>query len=86
MVLSSVNTLNMDNHEPMNDDKFTEGGEHGWVGKPVVAYHIIFQEEAELTRFYDFIKLCRKKYPYIRTIGERIDRYLQDEVLNKDAK
>lgn len=69
----------------MNNDKFTEGGEHGWVGKPVVNYNIIFQEEVELKRFYDFIKLCRKKYPYVRTIGERIDRYLQDEVLNKET-
>ena len=70
--------------DPMNSDEFTKGGEHGWVGKPVVAYNIVFQEEVELKRFYDFIKLCRKKYPKVRTIGERIDRYLQDEVLNGD--
>ena len=70
--------------DPMNDDKFTEGGEHGWVGKPVVSYNIVFQEEEELKRFYQFIKLCRKKYPTTRTIGERIDKFLRDEVLSKE--
>ena len=74
----------MDNQETtMNNDAFVTGGEHGWIGKPVVAYNIVFQDEEELKRFYAFIKLCRKKYPKIRTIGERIDRFLQDEVLNK---
>jgi hypothetical protein len=70
--------------QPMNDDKFVEGGEHGWVGKPVVAYTIVFQEEEELKRFYDFIKLCRKEYPHVRTIGERIDHYIKNKILNAD--
>ena len=69
-------------NQPMNDDPFVGGGEHGWVGKPVVTYTIVFQKEEELKRFYDFIKLCRKEYPRIRTIGERIDQYLQDKILN----
>ena len=69
----------------MNSDKFTQGGEHGWVGKPVVAYTIIFKEEEELKRFYQFVKICRKRYPSIRTIGERLDQYIRDEVLNKNV-
>lgn len=43
----------MDNQETtMNNDAFVTGGEHGWIGKPVVAYNIVFQEEEELKRFY----------------------------------
>ena len=70
--------------DPMNSDGFTEGGEHGWVGKPVVSYNIVFQKEEELKRFYQFIKICRKKYPTTRTIGERVDKFIQDEILNKE--
>lgn len=69
--------------DPINNDPFTTGGEHGWVGKPVVSYNIVFQEKEQLERFYDFIKLCRKEYPHIRTIGERIDRYLSEKILKK---
>ncbi len=75
--------LNEQESDIMNSDEFVKGGEHGFIGKPVVAYHIIFQEESELARFYEFIKLCRKKYPKVRTIGERIDRFIKDEVLDK---
>ena len=75
--------MNDETEDPMNDDKFTEGGEHGWVGKPVVSYNIVFQHEDELKRFYKFIKLCRKKYPTTRTIGERIDKFIRDEVLKE---
>lgn len=76
--------MSNENEDPMNSDEFTEGGEHGWVGKPVVSYNIVFQQEDELKRFYEFIKLCRKKYPTTRTIGERIDKFLRDEVLSKE--
>lgn len=69
--------------DPMNSDSLIEGGEHGWVGKPVVSYNIVFQKEEELKRFYQFIKICRKKYPTTRTIGERVDKFIQDEVLSK---
>jgi len=76
--------MSNENEDPMNSDEFTEGGEHGWVGKPVVSYNIVFQQEDELKRFYEFIKLCRKKYPTTRTIGERIDKFLRDDVLSKE--
>ena len=65
----------------MNDDPFTGAGEHGFIGKPVVAYNIIFEEEAELKRFQAYLRWLKKTYPSVRTIGQRIDRHLQDTVL-----
>ena len=64
------------NHDPM-----ILGGEHGFVGKPVVQYAIIFDDEPQLKDFYKFIKGLKAKYPDEHTIAARMSRYLRDNVI-----
>ena len=67
--------------DPANKDPFTQGGEHGFIGKAVVQYNIVFDDEKQLKGSYVFIKGLKVKYPEVRTIGGRIDRYLQENVI-----
>lgn len=68
--------------DPANQDPFTQGGEHGFIGKAVVQYNIVFDDEKQLKAFYRFIKGLKVVYPEVRTIGGRIDRYLKDKVID----
>lgn len=69
--------------DPANNDPYVGGGEHGFIGKPVVNYTIVFDEEPELRRWQAYLRWLKKKYPDVRTIGQRIDRHLRDTVLNE---
>ena len=66
--------------DPANfDPDLSAGGEHGFIGKAVVSYNIIFDEEPQLKNFYAFIRLLKKRYPTIRTIGGRVSAYLDED-------
>jgi hypothetical protein len=67
--------------DPANRDPFTQGGEHGFIGKAVVQYNIVFDDEPQLRDFYKFIKGLKAKYPEERTIGGRIARYLRENTI-----
>jgi len=69
--------------DPANQDPFTQGGEHGFIGKAVVQYNIVFDDERQLKAFYRFIKGLKVVYPEVRTIGGRINRYLTDNVIDR---
>lgn len=69
--------------DPYNSDATTPAGEHGFIGKPVVNYNIIFEDESELRRWQEYLRWLKKEYPSIRTIGQRIDRHITDTVLSK---
>ena len=68
--------------DPANNDPFTQGGEHGFIGKAVVQYNIVFDDEPQLKDFYKFIKGLKAKYPTERTIGGRITRYLREHTID----
>lgn len=59
-----------------NYDPWVEGGVHGFIGKPIARYDIIFEDEEQLKRWYAFIRGLKAVYPTERTIGGRINRYL----------
>lgn len=63
-------------NDPANDDAFTQAGEYGFIGKAVSNYTIVFENEEELRDFYRYIRLLKKKYPEVRTIGTRIQKDL----------
>jgi hypothetical protein len=67
--------------DPANHDSFVQGGEHGFIGKPVCSYNVIFDDEVQLKNFYAFVRSLKKKYPEVRTIGGRIDQYLNEHYL-----
>ncbi len=64
--------------EPLaNFDPWVEGGGvHGFIGKPIARYDIIFDDEEQLKRWYRFIKGLRSVYPNERTIGGRVNQFL----------
>jgi hypothetical protein len=68
-------------HDPTdllaNEDPFAAAGQHGFIAKAKSAYIIVFDDESQLHRFYDAIKLLRKKYPKARTHGARVDQLIQ---------
>ncbi len=71
----------MPKQDPANRDPFTQGGEHGFIGKAVVQYNVVFDDETQLKDFYKFIKGLKDKYPDDRTIGCRITRFLRENVI-----
>lgn len=72
--------------EPLaNFDPWVEGGVHGFIGKPIARYDIIFEDEEQLKRWYRFIKGLKAVYPSERMIGGRINRYLVDNWEDKEA-
>ena len=81
-----------DNKEPLDDianyDPWIEGGGvHGFIGKPVASYNLVFDDEEQLKRFYSFIRRLKKIYPSVRTIGGRVNAYLEaNEVKNEGEK
>lgn len=74
----------MKTKDPANQDPFTQGGEHGFIGKAVVQYNIVFDDEVQLKDFYRFIKGLKAKYPEVRTIGGRIARYLRENAVESE--
>jgi hypothetical protein len=74
----------MAKEDPANfDPNLSAGGDHGFIGKAIVQYNIIFEKEDELKNFYSFIRQLKKEYPEVRTIGGRIDAYLKANFLKK---
>lgn len=72
--------------EPLaNYDPWVEGGVHGFIGKPIARYDIIFEDEEQLKRWYRFIKGLKAVYPDERMIGGRVNRFLLDNWEEKEA-
>lgn len=67
--------------DPMNNDPIVRGGEHGFIGKPVVNYTIVFDEEPELRCWQAYLRWLKKKYPDVRTIGQRVVKHLKETVV-----
>lgn len=69
-----------ESNEPLaNYDPWVEGGGmHGFLGKPIARYDIIFDNEPQLKAWYAFIRKIKPTYPNERTIGGRISRFLED--------
>ncbi|MEK6443616.1 ParB/RepB/Spo0J family partition protein [Pseudonocardia sp. T1-2H] len=58
---------------PPEDDN--PGGSRG-LGEAVVAYNIVFDNEVQQSRWYEFMRWLRREYPDMETIGERLHAYL----------
>ena len=63
--------------ELANFDPWIEGGGvHGFIGKAIASYVLVFETEEQLKRWYAFIKEIKSVYPNERTIGGRVDALL----------
>lgn len=67
--------------DPANLDAFVTGGQKGLVGKAVVQYNIIFDNEQQLKNFQRFIKGLKVMHFDKRTIAARMDAYLTENVI-----
>ncbi len=67
---------------PPKDDKPAEGkgaGETRGLGKPVVSYQIVFDDEAQQERFYVMLRNLRERYgDSALTIAARLDRFVTE--------
>lgn len=68
-----------------NDDSWARGGEHGFIAKAKACYITVFDNEEQLNRFYELLKVLKKRHPSVRTHGGRIDLLVQEE-LNKSKQ
>lgn len=68
-----------------NNDPWSRGGEHGFIAKAKACYITVFDNEEQLNRFYELLKVLKKRYPSVRTHGGRIDLLVQEE-LNKSKQ
>lgn len=68
--------------EPEPASKPAQGtgtGETRGLGKPVISYQIVFDDEAQQERFYAFLRTLRDRYgDDCPTISARLDRFVQD--------
>lgn len=72
--------------ELANFDPWVEGGGvHGFIGKAVASYGLVFETEEQLKRFYAFLKELKGSYPDQRTIGGRVDAFLRERSAYIDA-
>jgi hypothetical protein len=58
---------------PPDDDD--PAGSRG-LGEAVVAYNIVFDNEVQQSRWYEFMRWLRREHPDMETIGERLHAYL----------
>lgn len=49
------------------------------LAAPVIKYEIIFDDEEQQQRWFDFLKWLRQKYPEGETIAGRLDAYLASQ-------
>jgi hypothetical protein len=66
------------------DKYFIGGGEHGFIGKAKACYIIVFDDEPQLMKFYDMIKVMKKMHPEIKTHGGRVSKFVDDFLVGKE--
>lgn len=69
--------------EGQKDFKEVEAGEHGFIGKPIATYLVVFDTAEQLWEFGSFIRRLRAAYPNHGTIGSRLSAYIADNPIRK---
>lgn len=64
-----------------NKDAFIGAGGYSLPQKVNVTYTAVFENEEQLKQFHHFLRLLKKEYPDIRTIGGRLTKHLMDRVV-----
>lgn len=63
-------------HQDDDDDRTTPPERE--PGRPVIQYTIIFEDEEQQRRWFQFMKWLRRRYPQGDTIASRLDDFLAD--------
>jgi hypothetical protein len=56
------------------------------VGEPVVAYNLVFDNETQQARWYEFVRWLKREYPNAETLGERLTEYLDAQPIGGAAR
>lgn len=65
----------MTQFRPPDLDQEGPGGLRG-LGNPVVAYNIIFEDEAQQQAWFGFVRWLKREYPGLETLGARLHGYI----------
>ena len=63
--------------EENNDDDDSEGTRG--LGEPIVSYNIIFDDEQQQQKWFDFLKDLKEQYPDESTIAEKIIQFIEEK-------
>ena len=61
-----------------------QGADTSGAGEPVIAYNILFDHEGQPDKFFEFLKWLKREIPEADTIGERLELYINNEVLRDE--
>jgi hypothetical protein len=56
-----------------------EPAESRGLGTPVIQYALIFDDEAQQTRFFEFLRLLKNTWPDLPTMAARLDRWVNEQ-------
>ena len=62
--------------EENNDDDDSEGTRG--LGEPIVSYNIIFDDEQQQQKWFDFLKRLKDIYPDDSTLAEKIVQFIEE--------
>ena len=68
--------MEFDADETNNDDD--SEGTRG-LGEPIVSYNIIFDDEQQQQKWFDFLKDLKEQYPDESTIAEKIIQFIEEK-------
>ena len=68
--------MEFDADETENDDD--SEGTRG-LGEPIVSYNIIFDDEQQQQKWFDFLKDLKEQYPDESTIAEKIIQFIEEK-------
>lgn len=64
-----------------NKDAFVGAGGYSLPQKVNVTYTVVFENEGQLKGYQHYLRLLKKKYPDVRTIGARLTKHLEEEII-----
>lgn len=63
-----------------NKDAFVGAGGYSLPQKVNVTYTVVFENEEQLKGYHHYMRLLKKRYPDVRTIGGRMTKHLSEFV------
>lgn len=62
------------------------GADMGPGSKPVVSYQLVFDDEDQQKKWYEFVRQLKDQYPKVDTIAGRLMQFIRDEALGIAGK
>lgn len=59
-----------------DDEGDNEGGSPAGIGNPVIGYQLVFDNEVQQSRWFEYLRWLKRTYPDCETTGERLHAHL----------